>query len=1178
MKISGIDFPKSLLDALRDGRLVVFAGAGVSMGKPASLPSFKGLVKAISSGTGEVFQDPEQEDRFLGRLKDNGVRVHERAAQELSRDGPKPTDLHRDLLWLYSTPQSVRLVTTNFDRLFEQASEDIFDQMPDAFNAPALPLGTGFNGIVHVHGSFEQPGDMVLTDADFGRAYLTEGWARRFLVDLFRSFSTLFIGYSHNDVVMSYLARALPPNQTERFALTDADDGGPWRFLGIEPIIYPKASGDDYSGLYKGVDGLSKYARRGILDWQHEITEIAKTPPSLNEEAMDIINDALSDPTRTRFFTDVASHTAWIWWLDQHNHLEGLFTTETPELGGRDRQLAWWLAKKFARGYPEDLFHLIGRKGTRIHPEFWFMLGQTMVSEKARHLDTYVLSRWVSLLLVTAPQSPDDHILSFLGERSAEAGLTNSCLDIFNAMTASSLRLQPSFDSPENDTGSSVTAELVQVCEHYNLLKELWDKRLKPSLEHVAESLLGSISLHFAARHRTLSAWQSANRILDSISFRRSAIEPHEQDKYPLATDVLIDAARDCLKYLAAQQPSAAAYWCDYLVKAEAMILRRLVIHILPVRQDLAPDRKARWLLTNIGLHDLSAHHEIFQAMRSIYPHTSPEVRQVIIDDVFSYVWPTKEDENRERFAAYHHFSWLQWLQEADPDCDLVKQSLGGLIERYPDFQPSEHPDLNIYITRLREETKSPWSVEELVALPAANWVSDLLSFQKGTVLGPSRHGLMQRIQEAATQKFEWGIALADALAESGHWDVDLWPCLMRAWSRELNEDKHRDVLGKLTRIDLYPEHIRAVADVLHTIVKDGGVSYAPSLLTEANEIADTLWGYLESNELLLETDDWLMQAINHPAGVLTQFWLSSLSLWRNRQDPRADSLNDEYHTAFSRIVKDKTLTGSLGKAVLGSQLTFIWVADENWANEHLIPLFEHASKDDYRAVWHGFLYYGHLSPEVANALENAFSKAVPCIEDLFPSGGRLRPRFVEFYAAMTGYFVEDPLGLWIIRFFENANEEDRRGFAWNISHYLNAMDDAKQREWWERWLRQYWQKRLQGVPAPLEVGEIDAMLGWLPRFKGLVPEAVDLAVKMPQTLLEQNWVVSELNEGELWSRYPEAVAKLLVHIGGCESPSWIWHDGKELIEKLLPLNLPQHLEIQLKELSVKLGFGTNVT
>ena len=62
---------------------------------------------------------------------------------------------------------------------------------------------------------------MVLTDADFGRAYLTEGWARRFLVELFRQFTVLFVGYGHNDTVMNYLARALPESDVaKRFALT----------------------------------------------------------------------------------------------------------------------------------------------------------------------------------------------------------------------------------------------------------------------------------------------------------------------------------------------------------------------------------------------------------------------------------------------------------------------------------------------------------------------------------------------------------------------------------------------------------------------------------------------------------------------------------------------------------------------------------------------------------------------------------------------------------------------------------------------------------------------------------------------------------------------------------------------------------------------------------------------
>ena len=377
MKICGIEFPKPLLAALRNGKMVVFAGAGVSIGEPASLPGFNDLTTAIATDTGATPLDGEQDDRFLGRLKHKGVDVHKRAADHLSTSDSEPAALHFDLLKLYSTPQAVRIVTTNFDTLFEQASEEVFDSQPEIFKAPALPLGSEFNGIVHVHGSTERPNDMVLTDSDFGRAYLTEGWARRFLLDLFRSYTVLFVGYSHNDTVMNYLARALPVSETgRRFALTEESRVRNWQLLEIEPIVYPKPSDGDHSALYRGIACLSEYARRGILDWQHVITAFAKGRPPVDEESSDLIADALSDPTLTRFFTDAASDPEWIDWLDGRKRLDSLFSSSHGDLSEQDAQLARWLAQGFARSQANRLFHTIASHDLRIHPILWVELGR----------------------------------------------------------------------------------------------------------------------------------------------------------------------------------------------------------------------------------------------------------------------------------------------------------------------------------------------------------------------------------------------------------------------------------------------------------------------------------------------------------------------------------------------------------------------------------------------------------------------------------------------------------------------------------------------------------------------------------------------------------------------------------------------------------------------------------
>ena len=241
MRIAGVNFPGPLLNALHDGRLVVFAGAGVSMGPPANLPDFGGLARQVAEGTSLSIGEGEPEDRFLGRLKAAGTDVHQIAAQRLQQNNPEPKALHRDLLRLYRRPEDIRIVTTNFDILLEEAAGR---ENPKVSVATALPLGQRFQGIVHIHGSINEPEEMVLTNLDFGRAYLTEdgGWARRFLISLFASHTVLFVGYSHNDTIMTYLTPSLPRDDTgRRYALIGDQSDGPerWRNLGIEPIVFP---------------------------------------------------------------------------------------------------------------------------------------------------------------------------------------------------------------------------------------------------------------------------------------------------------------------------------------------------------------------------------------------------------------------------------------------------------------------------------------------------------------------------------------------------------------------------------------------------------------------------------------------------------------------------------------------------------------------------------------------------------------------------------------------------------------------------------------------------------------------------------------------------------------------------------------------------------------------------
>ena len=260
MRIKNVDFPQPLLEARQNGKLVIFAGAGVSIPPPSNYPDFDGLAERVAGGSLSREKD-ERVDHFLGRLKDQGVAVHAIVHRMLSDEQSHPNQLHRALLNLFDGPAKIRLVTTNFDMHFNSSLTAVFrtEAETETYTAPALPLGSSFSGIVYLHGNVAKPADrLILTDSDFGSAYLADGWATRFLQQLFQHNIILFVGYSHNDTVVDYVARGLTPESRSprRYALTLGGNEAHWKRLGITPIVYPVVNDlDRHVVLSQAIEG-----------------------------------------------------------------------------------------------------------------------------------------------------------------------------------------------------------------------------------------------------------------------------------------------------------------------------------------------------------------------------------------------------------------------------------------------------------------------------------------------------------------------------------------------------------------------------------------------------------------------------------------------------------------------------------------------------------------------------------------------------------------------------------------------------------------------------------------------------------------------------------------------------------------------------------------------------------
>lgn len=321
----GPDIPDALLQAHEEGRVVFFCGAGISYS--AGLPGFKGLVDEIYRNVGTVPNQLEenayfraQYDATLDLLERRlpGQRTAVRTAltkilkPKLRRKGA--TEPHAALLQLARSREGVvRLVTTNFDRIFQRLIVRSKPTIP-IYSAPMLPIpkNSRWNGVVYLHGLLPQESEeselnkLVLTSGDFGLAYLTERWAARFVSELFRNYVVCFVGYSINDPVLRYMMDALAADRMlgeitpQAYALGDFLSGQEmaktieWEAKGVTPILYnvPNET-NDHSALYRTLNVWAEIYRDGVQGKERIVVDYAMTRPSSSTRQDDFVGRML---------------------------------------------------------------------------------------------------------------------------------------------------------------------------------------------------------------------------------------------------------------------------------------------------------------------------------------------------------------------------------------------------------------------------------------------------------------------------------------------------------------------------------------------------------------------------------------------------------------------------------------------------------------------------------------------------------------------------------------------------------------------------------------------------------------------------------------------------------------------------------------------------------------------
>jgi len=1129
-----VDLPEALIGAQRSGTLVVFVGAGVSIGPPSNLPDFEQLAAQVAGGV-LAPEDGEPLDRFLGRLeRKQGIRVHLRIWNIISDSNSKPTPLHKSLLSLFRTPDAVRIVTTNFDRHLSTVAENLFQNDVEIYCAPALPLGREFNGIIYLHGSVDKGQEsLVATDSDFGRAYLTDGWATRFLCEMFAKYTVLFVGYSHDDPVMRYLARGIV-SVTSRYALTEYGQDEHWRFLGIIPVTYQlKDEPNRHSALGEAVTTWVKRAKMGALDDEREVREIVRSNPPLEKTTADYIEDVLKDLVKLRFFTRHARALEWLRWAESKQAFCKLFQTNeyVDELS---KEIGDWFAQHFVCEYPDEALGVVQRQGQKLNPFLQNVIMHRLTFPKPRP-GAETLAKWVTVLLGSTSSDWNPRSLEHLLEKCRYPEDKITALLLFEYLTRPRLKLKTLFGFPPGSSSATEQLDMdiaIEGDEHY--LKRSWNVIFQPNLVDFFEKLEPIVTRHLTQAHFLLRAVNQANDRRDPVSFLRSTIELCEEDRYGGKLDIVIDAARNIIEWMLKHMSDQAYAVIERWSASGIPLLKRLAIHGITESLETPPDEKIAWILERDWLYTSGIRHEVFRLLGKAYPNATKPARVRLLERVDR--GPLGEDaKNLERRTReLMIYDRLVWLGRMAPDCSLVRKRLKSTQEAHPGFKPREHADLH-YWTVESEGMRSPLTVEKLLGKSPREVIDWLLVYQGDKFLGPDRDGLLITIIEAVGQSFKWSWQLIMVLQKKEEWSSDIWGSVFNGWQKDsLTKNQWRKVLTLLTHHSQLYRFARPVADLLEQGVRKGQGELPLSCLPLAEDLAGHLFDAcckaLRDKEAI-DKEDWLSRAINHPGGMIVEFWLQALSRRREEAGENWAGLFPGYKQYFRKVLSRKSYTAQLGRVVLTSQMRFLFALDADWTRKNILPLLDWSS-DQRRTqqAWHGYLLGGGrwheaLLPSLLPLYQQSFCK----LSDELSS---MRDRFCEHLASIALYSPSNPMkDGWLQKFLLTSDSESRKNWVSNVSQQLLPLREESVQYLWGRWMDDYWSERITGVPLALSEDEKEGMVLWSIPLEPVFPAVVDKICATSAPCLKQTYLYTELVEKRFATKYPIPLTRLLLHL-----------------------------------------------
>lgn len=1068
---NGPDIPPELLQSQEEGRLVFFCGAGVSMA--AGLPTFRGLVKDVRKRLGATFEGPEAVDfrlhaydRVLGLLERKhrfgpAVRraVVQRLAEQVDRNA---LGTHQALLALGTRPTGeLQLVTTNFDTLFQDAGAI------RTLDAPMLPVPKPgkWSGLVHLHGRILSGDDdgrsLVLTSADFGVAYLVEGWAARFVAELFQQFDVLFVGYGVNDPVMRYLVDAIAverqsdPRLRLAYALMPGGRGADdeWRAKGIVPIPYSPS--DNHAALQRTLQAWASRFNGGLDSRVAMVQELAAIDPEVaGEEGRDHFRWAMSHasgvPAQQLHRIGKTGRLEWVevleaeppkGWSPGIGLVRNANWTAVPSPG--EAAMCGWLA---GHANSVELLSWVMERGGGLHSHFRWCLNNAL--RDATDIPIELRDAWRLVLEHKGPSTDESGHFDLAQRIRAEPWsplLELSVLAAFRPTLDVSRRVMPWRRSDPDLLSERLSAILHVSCR---IEAETSAADVIEALEShtewrsIARDLLPRINAHLSTATDLLRATGQTGGGLDATSLARPSIGSHEQNSDPQGWLWIVELIERCLKEV--RDPLTLAGVTAGWGRSSVALPRRLYLYsarvcgtpsATQVAERIVDDSEG-WLWNPLLQVELFP---LLGVLREQLPDSLAKRLRAAIE-----VGPPRQGDGTDEIhsVASEHDVWTRltrYLRGHDGSSAHDSVVLDRLEAKHRDWTVTSLDAQGfLFWSESHWDSRASESASQFATLDDATLSTALAS------LGDD-NAAIQAWREVVANDPARGVRHLPMLVGDPT-TLKLATVTVQALRGAANsEEQRRDTLTALSRSDLAdPGWRHAVSTLLREWAKEGGES--ASLV--ANNIARLAPAVLSDS--FVDAADMLTAAVQTTAGALAEAAVDAIAA---RKLGTGEGLPSDLADVLRLFARDSGASARAARVILSSRLPLLHGLDPSWATADLIPRFAWTTEDEARACWQGYMWSPWTPPSLWRQLKSHAKATVEHLDQL----NKGRVPFVQLIASIS----LDGKGLSPTEtraFLRALTVEDLA----HVARWLRrrVAGDADDRRFWslvKRWLGNVW-------------------------------------------------------------------------------------------------------------------------